>query len=68
MLEGIYIVGAVLLFLAQLRNGFFMALITAVFWPVVLIGLSVFQLMVPLIAMALAPSKGSIKKSDKDML
>ncbi|MBV1950972.1 MAG: hypothetical protein KUG64_02075 [Cycloclasticus sp.] len=42
MLEGIYIVIAVLLFFAQLQNGFFTALLTAVFWPVVIVGGSIF--------------------------
>ncbi|EKA3900159.1 hypothetical protein EFU53_000982 [Vibrio cholerae] len=43
MLEGIYIVIAILLFFAQLQNGFFTALLTAVFWPIVIVGLSLFQ-------------------------
>lgn len=44
MLLGIYIVLAVLLFMAQVQNGFLTALLAAVFWPVVLIGLSLFQI------------------------
>ncbi|PFG10685.1 hypothetical protein [Marinobacter sp. LV10MA510-1] len=44
MLEGIYIVIAILLFVAQLQNGFFTALLTAVFWPIVIVGTSVFLL------------------------
>lgn len=42
MLEGIYIVIAVLLFFAQLQNGFFTALLTAIFWPIVIVGGSIF--------------------------
>ncbi len=42
MLEGIYIVIAVLLFFAQLQNGFFTALLTAVFWPIVIAGSAIF--------------------------
>jgi hypothetical protein len=42
MLEGIYIVIAILLFFAQLQNGFFTALLTAVFWPIVIVGGSIF--------------------------
>jgi hypothetical protein len=42
MLLTIYIVVAVLLFLAQLNNGFFTALLTAIFWPIVLTGLTLF--------------------------
>jgi len=42
MLEGIYIVIAVLLFFAQIKNGFFTALLTAVFWPIVIVGLSLY--------------------------
>lgn len=42
MFEAIYIVIAVLLFLAQLKNGFFTALLTAAFWPIVLAGLTLF--------------------------
>lgn len=42
MLEGIYIVIAVLLFFAQLRNGFFTALLTAAFWPIVIVGMSLY--------------------------
>lgn len=38
MLEGIYIVIAILLFFAQLQNGFITALLTAVFWPIVIVG------------------------------
>ena len=43
MIEAIYIIMAVILFFAQLQNGFFTALLTAVFWPIVLVGLSLFQ-------------------------
>jgi hypothetical protein len=39
MLEAIYVVVAILFFLAQLKNGFFTALLTAVCWPIVLVGL-----------------------------
>ncbi len=42
MIEGIYIIMAVILFFAQWRNGFFTALLTAVFWPVVIVGLGTF--------------------------
>lgn len=42
MLEGIYIVIAVLLFFAQLQNGFFTALLTAVFWPIVIVGMGLY--------------------------
>lgn len=42
MLEGIYIVIAVLLFFAQLQNGFFSALLTAIFWPIAIIGATAF--------------------------
>ena len=42
MLEAIYIVVAVLGFFAQLKNGFFMALITAALWPIVIGGLAIF--------------------------
>lgn len=42
MLEAVYIVMAVLFFCAQLQNGFFTALLTAVFWPFVLIGMTLF--------------------------
>tara|TARA_R110001592_G_scaffold363231_2_gene681932 strand:+ start:257 stop:439 length:183 start_codon:yes stop_codon:yes gene_type:complete len=42
MLEGIYIVIAVLVFFAQFNNGFFTALLTAAFWPIVIVGLSIF--------------------------
>ena len=42
MLEVIYVIGAVLLFFAQLKNGFFTALLTAAFWPIALIGLTLF--------------------------
>ncbi|MCX9575701.1 MULTISPECIES: hypothetical protein [Vibrio] len=38
MLEGVYIVIATLLFFSQLQNGFFIALLTAIFWPIVIIG------------------------------
>lgn len=44
MLEATYIVIAVLLFLAQLKNGFFIALVTAVFWPIVIVGLTLFTM------------------------
>ena len=37
MLEGIYIVIAILIFLGQLRNGFFTALLEAAFWPIVIV-------------------------------
>jgi len=43
MLEAIYIIIMVLLFFAQLQNGFFTALLTAVFWPIVLVGLTLFS-------------------------
>jgi len=43
MIEGIYIIMAVILFFAQLQNGFFTALITAAFWPIWIVGLSLFQ-------------------------
>ncbi len=43
MLEAIYVIIAVLLFIAQLRNGFFTALLTAVSWPIVLPGLALFM-------------------------
>jgi len=49
MLEAIYIVVAVITFLAQVRNGFFLALLAAAFWPVVIVGLSVFMLFTTLI-------------------
>ena len=42
MLVGIYIVMAILLFFAQIKNGFITALLTAVFWPVVIVGGSLF--------------------------
>jgi hypothetical protein len=42
MLETIYIVVAVLGFFAQLRNGFFNALITAALWPIVIGGMGIF--------------------------
>lgn len=42
MLVAIYIVVAVLMFFAQLRNGFFMALMTAVFWPIIFPLMSVY--------------------------
>ena len=42
MLEGIYIVIAIFLFFAQLKNGFFSALLTAIFWPIVIVGLAIF--------------------------
>ncbi len=44
MLETIYLVVAVLAFFAQLRNGFFMALLDAVFWPIVIVGLTLFNI------------------------
>lgn len=40
MLEGIYIVVAILMFFGQLKNGLFTALWTAVFWPIWVLGLS----------------------------
>jgi hypothetical protein len=43
MLEAIYIIIAVLIFFAQLQNGFFTALLTAIFWPFVLVGVSLFS-------------------------
>lgn len=42
MLVGIYIVIAFILFSAQLQNGFFTALLSAIFWPIVLVGLSIY--------------------------
>jgi hypothetical protein len=42
MLEAIYLIIAVGLFFAQLRNGFFTALITAVFWPIAIVGSSIY--------------------------
>jgi hypothetical protein len=50
MLEGIYIVVAVIFFFAQLRNGFFMALLTAAFWPIVIVGLSLYTFFLSLYA------------------
>lgn len=44
MLETIYVVIAVLIFFAQVRNGFFTASLTAVFWPIALAGLTVFTI------------------------
>ena len=43
MIEFIYITVAVITFFAQLNNGFFTALITAIFWPIMVVGLSVFK-------------------------
>lgn len=50
MIEGIYIIVAVLLFFAQLKNGFIMAFFTAVLWPIVfplmsihIIGMIIFE-------------------------
>ena len=40
MLEGIYIVLAILMFFGQLRNGLFTALWTAAFWPIWVLWLS----------------------------
>ncbi|EPW4741123.1 hypothetical protein ABK995_19245 [Vibrio parahaemolyticus] len=37
-MEVVYVVIAVLLFFAQLQNGFITALLTAVFWPIVIVG------------------------------
>ena len=42
MLEGAYIFVAFLIFFAQLQNGFFTALLTAVFWPIAIVGVSIF--------------------------
>lgn len=42
MLETIYVVIAILFFFAQVRNGFFTAALTAIFWPIVLAGLTIF--------------------------
>lgn len=42
MLGVIYIVIAVLIFFAQLQNGFFTALLTAVFWPIAVVGGAIF--------------------------
>lgn len=42
MIEAAYIVIALLLFFAQLQNGFFTALLTAIFWPIVLVGMTLF--------------------------
>ena len=42
MIEAAYIVIALLLFFAQLQNGFFTALLTAIFWPIVLVGMMLF--------------------------
>lgn len=44
MFEAIYVVVAIITFLAQVRNGFFVALLTAAFWPVVIVGLTVYML------------------------
>jgi len=44
MLAAIYIIIAILLFFAQIRNGFFTALLTAVFWPIIIIGMPIFIL------------------------
>jgi len=44
MLELIYIIIALFLFFAQLQNGFFTALLTAIFWPIVIIVVPVFIL------------------------
>lgn len=40
MIEVIYVAIAVLIFFAQVRNGFLTALLTAVFWPVAIAGLT----------------------------
>ena len=42
MIEFIYIIGAVITFFAQLKNGFLTALITAILWPIMIVGLSLF--------------------------
>ncbi|EPP5340485.1 hypothetical protein ACUSRM_004654 [Vibrio alginolyticus] len=42
MLESFYIIIAILLFFAQIQNGFITALLTAVFWPIVIVGTSMF--------------------------
>jgi|SaaInlStandDraft_4_1057021.scaffolds.fasta_scaffold92826_2 hypothetical protein len=41
-MEGVYILIAIAIFLAQLQNGFFTALLTAIFWPVWLAGVALF--------------------------
>ena len=42
MIEFIYITIAVITFFAQLKNGFLTALITAILWPIMIVGLSLF--------------------------
>lgn len=42
MLEFIYISVAVLMFFGQMKNGFFTAILTALFWPIVVVGMSLF--------------------------
>jgi len=42
MLGVLYIIIAAVLFFAQLQNGFFVALLIAVFWPIVIAGSSVY--------------------------
>ena len=48
MLEAIFLIIAVILFFAQLKNGFFTALLTAVFWPIVILGMGLFGLFLSL--------------------
>lgn len=44
MLEAIYVVVAVLIFFAQVRNGLITAALTALFWPIVIVALTVFTI------------------------
>jgi hypothetical protein len=39
---GVYVFIAIVFFFAQLQNGFFNALLTAIFWPVWLAGVALF--------------------------
>lgn len=48
MLVAIYVVVAIAMFLAQVKNGFFMALATALFWPAVVVGLALFTAFYPI--------------------